>query len=152
MSLTAPRCVLRPCGTVLLLLLLLLLLSPTRIKDKAGRRPEDPEYNPRTLRVPGDFYKTHKVRPLPSWLAGCCGCCFVQKPLKPYAAAAAWKFWSCCVSAVWWRANVCVCRLCLLAILLSLDAVTASVQPVTCEAWQHLADTLERCIRYHAAC
>lgn len=36
-------------------------LSHTRIKDKAGRSPDDPQYNPRTLRIPGDFFKTNKV-------------------------------------------------------------------------------------------
>jgi hypothetical protein len=43
------------------------LLSHTRIKDKAGRTPDDPQYNPRTLRIPGDFFKTNKV----------CACLFV---------------------------------------------------------------------------
>ena len=30
-------------------------LKPERRRDATGRRPDDPEFDPRTLRVPGEF-------------------------------------------------------------------------------------------------
>jgi hypothetical protein len=38
------------------------MLGTIRIRDKANRRPDDPDYNPRTLRIPGDFFKVNKVQ------------------------------------------------------------------------------------------
>jgi hypothetical protein len=48
----------------LLLLLLVVCICYCRIKDKSGRRPDDPEYDPRTLLIPNaaSWFKQAKVR------------------------------------------------------------------------------------------
>lgn len=36
-------------------------LLPENIRDAQGRRPDDPEYDPRTLFIPGNWFKQNKV-------------------------------------------------------------------------------------------
>lgn len=49
-------------------------LLSENIKDAQGRRPTDPDYDPRTLLVPGNWFKQNKVGI--AWIAvGSLRCC-----------------------------------------------------------------------------
>lgn len=39
------------------------ILMPEYIRDANRRRPDDPEYDPKTLYIPPDFFKENKVTP-----------------------------------------------------------------------------------------